>query len=1504
MAFIALQRITSLGAVVGGGGGFTLGPAQNVFTGADRTAAEAARDLYDTNNPGWIADYDADTSLNIRLEFADGGDQVVLFQVTDGASTWLDNSSATGVQGDTGAAGATGNSYFFASIAARDTFFGTPPNEGLLETDLPVIVNIGNDTESTFVWGGATAPVSYDATLWRLSSKEVSSGSLFLGQGGATVSSGNDVLNFASAAAGKHFIHGVLYDDAGAEHPHTWILDPKATVILADVFDTDLADPQSTTFTTTLNSYVGEYTLIPATAGTLRVETFLGSDDTGPVIVDTSNTVLIGDIGVETLFQVPNDTLVLVGQQTFTRYSGIQLKGGVQTSGAFIGLTTPFIKVNVWNAVSKDYVLSGALTDKFVVVGDGGANVRIASPDNIAGVRINTAGEDAVVIRPQTGMLASYNIEDDTGTTKLQVSYADSTDTSSILLTGGANNAVVSEGSDFHISSNGGTLHLLALTDIIIDPVGETLLHNVAPYVMRDKSLQSTGTTTNNLTHRFENAEFVDSFDLSNEMTNPILGMWVKPSGDRVYTCENDGGSIFTYDLNTPWAVSAFVYTGETFNSAQSVGSLLVNKDETRYITISGTNVARAYDMGTPGDLTTSVLDQTVTLSDVVGTSLSAFLSADELTLLVGDDDGIVYQFEFGAPFDLTSLSFTTNTLDVGSTSAAQAIFVKPNMTELYSHQMNSVKTFTLKDPSDISTGVLSSTAALADSNLDRCFAISPAGDVQFAASTDTVNNVTQRSLGTTTRGLTIPIPDGDTNGIRFKTDSLEPAAFMQWEDANQILRIDGEGDGTGEVHIHGNAVHAVVDNNNVVIQQDNGSDAIPMLRLINTGTNGGNNALHVGDRNPLDLVSTNPGDWYWRDSGTESGMYVNKGTTTPNTDGWITTSLLAKNEIDIFTAADLDALASGGVITISTATTLRLKADITTSNRFVMADASLQIVGDLPTVNLVYTGTGNMFSGDGSLELFRFSLISVSTGSFMAMSQGAGLKIVFIAGVPLIGWDDLGSIIGGALTLDKVATIDWGAGFSLEGLGLISTSTFGSPQGDPASGTLLSIGGRVAGTYRIDSGASTFTNGSSLLRLDPGLPDAVKINVASNAILGNLFETTGTTGTFTVVADDPVSIGIDSVQDDGGGLARFNEALSASDIFVGEIVTISGYVTNTDYNGEFVVIATPAADAFVVNVAFGTDEASGTVDAEVITLTDTATTLFDGATLVISTDNTIEYDGGATVFNQLTNTVQINRSYNLSGLDPQTGTWDTSGIDHTDVRVIASVNPGFPESTVKAEIAVSGNVTTTNVPAAGAKVMINATGWVTSSQERIKTDAEGDAIITSSERVSAILDGNVLLEPASSTKNISCQFVRQDFARQPCTFDSIQNTVLSTAHGLAVNDKITFHDTAGTLDTAVREDIIYFVESIVDVNEFSIGYTAGGAGIGLLGGSSGSNSFALADLHGSKPANPIAANSPRTLVPQALEDAERGDKTFIIVSNEDDGTDIEVIDAYYRIVV
>ena len=86
----------------GGGGGLTLGPPTNQFTGANKAAAEAARDAYDTANSGWLDQYDEEPTFTIILTYG----TTTIYQSRRGGA-WAD---VTGlVRGPSGEDGGTGS---------------------------------------------------------------------------------------------------------------------------------------------------------------------------------------------------------------------------------------------------------------------------------------------------------------------------------------------------------------------------------------------------------------------------------------------------------------------------------------------------------------------------------------------------------------------------------------------------------------------------------------------------------------------------------------------------------------------------------------------------------------------------------------------------------------------------------------------------------------------------------------------------------------------------------------------------------------------------------------------------------------------------------------------------------------------------------------------------------------------------------------------------------------------------------------------------------------------------------------------------------------------------------------------------------------------------------------------------------------------------------------------------------------------------------------------------
>ena len=107
------KRVTTdaVRTFVGGGGGFILGPTQNTFTGATRTAAESARNTYAAANATWLAQYNAhgyDQTANV-IYYCVLSYGTTTTAIVRNAGAWFDITSlVTGGQGGPGPRGLPG----------------------------------------------------------------------------------------------------------------------------------------------------------------------------------------------------------------------------------------------------------------------------------------------------------------------------------------------------------------------------------------------------------------------------------------------------------------------------------------------------------------------------------------------------------------------------------------------------------------------------------------------------------------------------------------------------------------------------------------------------------------------------------------------------------------------------------------------------------------------------------------------------------------------------------------------------------------------------------------------------------------------------------------------------------------------------------------------------------------------------------------------------------------------------------------------------------------------------------------------------------------------------------------------------------------------------------------------------------------------------------------------------------------------------------------------------
>ena len=243
----------------------------------------------------------------------------------------------------------------FNNITQRDAFFSV--NLSTLITDMLISVKT-DGTATVFVWTGDTNPSSYDPDLWVESSINVGPGTLFLGEDGTALSSAARTVNFVDAYGDTAIPIGTVYDETGNIAPFQWDFAASIDTSVADVFDTNLSDPQTMLFSiATSDSITRAYSIRPATAGDLRVRAFAGTATTDPVILDTRITIIAGQISTVVQITLDNNILIQVGDDVLLEFSGIQLEGGLQTSGAFSGQTVPFLNADFATLARRDLVI-------------------------------------------------------------------------------------------------------------------------------------------------------------------------------------------------------------------------------------------------------------------------------------------------------------------------------------------------------------------------------------------------------------------------------------------------------------------------------------------------------------------------------------------------------------------------------------------------------------------------------------------------------------------------------------------------------------------------------------------------------------------------------------------------------------------------------------------------------------------------------------------------------------------------------------------------------------------------------------------------------------------------------------------------------------------------------------------------------------------------------------------------------------------------------------------
>jgi len=487
--------------------------------------------------------------------------------------------------------------------------------------------------------------------------------------------------------------------------------------------------------------------------------------------------------------------------------------------------------------------------------------------------------------------------------------------------------------------------------------------------------------------------------------------------------------------------------------------------------------------------------------------------------------------------------------------------------------------------------------------------------------------------------------------------------------------------------------------------------DTDSIFTLETEGANAGITHTFVGDRDPNENVTGAGSDEYRRGDGALSGSYESREATTGT--NWFKRSVFPSDIIQINTADEFEALASGGVITVDSNLTIVLNVQIVTTTVFDIIGPSSLTLMSLNASLYVYLGTGTVFTisgaAGGALIIRDMDLITFSTGTWFDITGGLALDLSTTI-VDLINMSTVGGTLGtfqrgsgipnGPVLFANQATFtNRLGGFVLSDTictmaNIIFTQFDGVNSGAPFVEVKTTI--VQAAPYLFHDIVANLDVGETFIRVDPGLNDGSAVTIRGAQIeritgVETLFNTSGVAGTFTAVADASIaSVTIDSVSNVTDDIARFNFTVGPT-LFVNQEIVITDFVTNTIYNQTALITATGAGFFEVDYIAFGTNEASvGSFRSDSVTMTDTGTSLVDGDTIKLDTDDSTDYFGGAVVYNQLTNTFQVNKAFTVT----QTGTWSQAGLDQTNALVLATDNPQFVESKYIATAFVNDNST------------------------------------------------------------------------------------------------------------------------------------------------------------------------------------------------------------------
>jgi flagellin-like protein len=167
-------------------------------------------------------------------------------------------------------------------------------------------------------------------------------------------------------------------------------------------------------------------------------------------------------------------------------------------------------------------------------------------------------------------------------------------------------------------------------------------------------------------------ASFVDSLDISSQDSIP-QGMALNNDGSKLYIIGQSNANVYEYDLSTPYDISTGSFSGNSLDVSSEdnyPNSMSFNDDGSKlYVLGEDNNNVLEYDLSTPYDISTGSFSGNsldVSSEDALPRSM-AFNDDGSKLYIGGSSDANVLEYDLSTPYDISTGSFSGNSLDVSS---------------------------------------------------------------------------------------------------------------------------------------------------------------------------------------------------------------------------------------------------------------------------------------------------------------------------------------------------------------------------------------------------------------------------------------------------------------------------------------------------------------------------------------------------------------------------------------------------------------------------------------------------------------------------------------------------------------------------------------------------------------------------------------------------------------------------------------------------------------------